>query len=70
MESDTLHEVARAAPPAGMAGLTLWGFPLNEWVLLATLIYTVFLIVDKFPAVIRRIRALGQWVKERYGQSN
>jgi hypothetical protein len=65
MKHETINEVARAAPPLGVGGLSLYGIPLNEWVLLLTAIYTIFLIVDKFPSVIERIRALVRWVKGR-----
>lgn len=57
-----------AAPPVGVGGLTLWGIHLNEWVLIGTLIYTVFLIVDKFPSVVQRMRELRAWIKKRRKQ--
>lgn len=62
------QDAAMAAPPVGVGALTLWGVSLNEWVLLATLVYTTFLIIDKLPAVLARVRAGWRWVKERYGQ--
>lgn len=34
-------EITKAAPPVSVTGLTLAGVSLNEWVLLATLFYTV-----------------------------
>ena len=58
MKQETLTEVVRAAPPVSVGGLTLWGVPLSEWVLILTAVYTIFLIVDKFPVVVERLGAL------------
>lgn len=69
MKTETLQEVARVAPPAGMAGWTLWGHTPNEWLVLLTIVYTVFLLVDKFPTVCRRLMSAVEWVKEKYGKS-
>lgn len=48
---DIANEAARAAPTLTVGGLTLFGVGLSDWVLLATLIYTVlqvfFLLRDK-----------------------
>lgn len=57
-------EVAQALPPTSVVGLTLFGMPLSEWVYVATLIWTVFLIIDKFPTIVQRIRAMVNWFKE------
>jgi hypothetical protein len=38
-------EITKAAPPVSVAGLGLAGVSLNQWVLIATLIYTVLQIV-------------------------
>lgn len=38
-------EITKAAPPVSVAGLGLAGVSLNEWVLIATLIYTILQIV-------------------------
>lgn len=65
MKTETINEVARAAPPLGVGGLSLYGMPLNEWVLILTAIYTIFLIVDKVPTMVDRLRAFVKWVKER-----
>lgn len=35
-----LHEAAKAAPPVTVTGLTIFGYPLPEVVMLMTLIYT------------------------------
>ena len=55
MNQQSAHSVvvesSKAAPPLGVGGLTLMGYPLEDWVLMATLVYTVlqigFLIRDK-----------------------
>lgn len=48
---DTLAEASKAAPPVTVGGLTLVGVPLSDWLIIATLVYTVlqivFLIRDK-----------------------
>lgn len=48
---DIANEAAKAAPAVTVGGLTLFGVGLSDWVLLATLIYTVlqvfFLLRDK-----------------------
>ena len=49
------YEPVLAAPPVGVAGLSLFGVGLSDWVLLLTLIYTIFLIIDKLPTVIARV---------------
>lgn len=58
-------EVAQAIPPTGVVGLTLFGMPLSEWVYAVTLIWTVFLIIDKLPTVASRIRSAWRWLKEK-----
>lgn len=71
MSTDNLQaEALRAAPAVGVGGLSLWGVPINEWLILLTVVYTIFLIVDKFPTVVKRFRALWQMVKEKYGKGN
>lgn len=48
---DIANEAAKAAPAVTVGGLTLFEVALSDWVLLATLIYTVlqvfFLLRDK-----------------------
>jgi len=47
-----VHEMTKASPPVTVGALTLMGVPLQTWVLVATLVYTVlqvvFLIRDKW----------------------
>jgi hypothetical protein len=49
---DTLNEAYKAAPPVMVGGLTFVGVPLSDWLIVATLIYTVlqiaFLLRDKW----------------------
>lgn len=55
MKLDSTHavtEAIKATPPLGVGGLTLFGFPLNEVVLLLTAVYTIWLIVEKTPKVL------------------
>lgn len=63
MNHDTTIEAAKAAPAIGVTGLTLFGYPLNEVVLVCTLIYTVFLLIDKLPAVLSRFKQLWHFLK-------
>lgn len=48
---DTLIEAAKAAPVASVGGLTMFGYPLSDVVLVLTFIYTLFLLIDKSHAV-------------------
>jgi hypothetical protein len=55
MKTETTHaaaEAMKAAPPLSVGGLTLFGYPLSEVVLVLTAIYTIWLIVEKTPKVI------------------
>lgn len=60
---ESLIEAAKAAPVASVGGLTLWGYPLNDVVLVLTLCYTVFLLIDKFPAVYGRFVQLWHFLR-------
>lgn len=61
--ASTAAEIAKSAPPVGVGGLTLWGQPLDTWVLILTAIWTVFLIIDKFPVVVTRLLGFARWIK-------
>jgi hypothetical protein len=53
------HEVnmaVAAAPPVAVAGVTLLGLPLSDWVLGATLVYTVLLIIGWVWDRVKRVR--------------
>lgn len=65
MSKQAIREAISATPPVSVSGLTLLGFPLSEWVLVGTAIYTAFLIIDKMPTVAERIRSLVTWIKEK-----
>lgn len=61
--ADHYKEAAMSAPPISVGALTLFGFPLQEWVLLCTLIYTLFLIVDKLPTVLARAQQAAAFIR-------
>jgi hypothetical protein len=63
MKHETINEALRAAPPVGVGGLTLVGLPLNEWLVLLTICYTIFLIVDKLPVVYARLQQFVRFCK-------
>lgn len=46
MSKDAIQAVVQATPPTAVTGLTLCGIGLSDWVLIATLVYTVFLIIN------------------------
>lgn len=53
------HEVTMtvaAAPPVAVAGVTLLGIQLTDWVLGATLVYTVLLIVGWVWDRVKKVR--------------
>lgn len=58
------HESLQALPPVGVAGLTLWGIGLSDWVLMLTAVYTIFLLVDKLPVILSRIAQLYRCVRD------
>lgn len=60
---DTTLEAVRALPPVGVGALTIMNIPLNEWVLILTLIYTIFLLIDKLPVVFERIKQFVSYLK-------
>ena len=65
MSRETVNEALRAAPPVGVGGLTLWGMNLNEWVLILTCIYTLFLIIDKLFSIWEKYKH-----RRKHGKSN
>lgn len=60
---DSLIEAAKAAPVASVGGLTLFGYPLSDVVLVLTFIYTVFLLIDKSHTVWVRLCQLGNFLR-------
>lgn len=67
---ETLIEAAKAAPPVSVTGLTLYGVPLNDVVLVLTGLYTVFLIIDKLPAMFKRAHQVGAWIRSKYDRTS
>jgi hypothetical protein len=63
MGKNTIREAISAAPPVSATGLTLLGYALSDWLLILTFVYTVFLLIDKFPVVVTRMESLVAWVK-------
>ena len=59
MKSDAIM----ATPPVGVGVLSLAGIPLAQWVVILTAIYTIFLIIDKLPIVIKRVQQLVAWLR-------
>ena len=55
--SNTVTEALKTTPPAASLGAWLMGVQLNDLVLLATLIYTVLLIIHKGATLWRESRA-------------
>jgi dolichyl-phosphate-mannose--protein O-mannosyl transferase len=51
MKQETLSQVAAASPPVSVAGLTLMGMPIAEWVQLITLIYVLGLVIIQLPKI-------------------
>lgn len=64
MTKESVAELAKALPPVGVGGLTLWGVQLSDWVLILSAIYTLFLLIDKFPTMVQRCRAFARWLKK------
>ena len=60
---DALFDAVKAAPPVGVAGMSVFGMPLSDAVLALTALYTVFLIIDKLPTVLTRIVEMYRWLK-------
>lgn len=53
--------VAKASPPVAVSGLTLAGVQLQDWLIIATLIYTVIQIVILLPKL---KQSLEEWGKK------
>lgn len=64
MQNETTSALAKLSPSAGVGGATLFGIPLPDVVLIATLIYTclqiVFLVRDK---------VYRPWKEKRHGRN-
>lgn len=64
----TIESVAKVAPSAGIGGLSLLSIPINEWVLVCTLVYTVLIILDKlFPGCVAKAAAWAtSWLRSNH----
>lgn len=58
MKLETIREAAQATPTVAVGGLTLLGYPLSDLTLIAGFLWTIFLLIDKFPTVVQRFVAL------------
>lgn len=58
-----IPETAKASPPIAVAAAELYGVTLNDVVLLATLVWTVVLIVSKLPKAVHAVMLLVRYVK-------
>lgn len=59
--SDTLVDVAKDAPLVVVTGFSLFGFTLQEWVYLLTIVYTVMRIVEFV------YRLIVKWLRKKDG---
>jgi hypothetical protein len=53
-------ELVKISPPAAVGGFALFGIPLPELIQIGTLIYLVFIIVDKGYALFRKFKDRGR----------
>lgn len=63
MKKETLIEAVKDAPPISVGGLAFLGVPLSDWVLILTLVYTIFLLIDKSHVVLIRVRQFINWLR-------
>jgi len=62
MNMQTVTETVKAAPPVTVGMASFYGMHLSEIVQVLAIIWTLFLIIEKFPVVIERIRSLINWL--------
>ena len=43
--AETLAEAAKVAPAITVSGMVLWGYPLSDWLILLTIVYTLVQLV-------------------------
>ena len=43
--AETLAEAAKAAPAIAVSGMSLWGYPLSDWLIIITIVYTLVQLV-------------------------
>jgi hypothetical protein len=61
MDLSMNKDLLQTTPPLTISGMVFWGIPLNDWVLMLTALYTIFLIIEKWPVVKQRIQS---WFKK------
>lgn len=67
---EVASEVIKAAPPVGVVGLNIFGFPIADWVQLAVLIYTLLQMHVLAKKNLGFYQSLLSWLKEvRIGKS-
>ena len=62
-----IQEAAQAAPPVSVAGLSISGVPLQEWVYIVTIVYTDILIVKAIPGVYHAVARVIQHWRNKHG---
>lgn len=63
------NELITAAPPLGVTTLTFAGLPLQQWVYVVTIVYTVLLIISKLPIAVRAVESVYKKWREYREQS-
>ena len=61
LESGLSMAVAKTSPPVVVSGLTLAGVQLQDWLILATILYTVIQIIILLPEL---KRSFNEWRKK------
>jgi len=61
LESGLSMAVAKTSPPVVVSGLTLSGIQLQDWLILATIIYTVIQIIILLPTL---KQSFSEWRKK------
>jgi len=61
---DASLEILKSVPTVGVGTLTFWGVGLSDWVLFATLAWTIVLILDKLPSLFSKLASFMEWLKK------
>lgn len=54
-----------ATPPVSAGAALFMGLSLSTWVGIATLVYTLVLLIVKLPALLQALKTLRTWIKNR-----
>jgi hypothetical protein len=54
-QTNLAQEAAKAAPPIGVSGAALFGYTLNDWILVFTLVYLICQVIVILPKAYRTI---------------